>query len=345
MALPSIDVLMPVYNALGTVPETLSEALSGALSAAVDDILAQEQVELRVLAVVDTHGTGQDDGSGDWLRARAADDQRLVVLPSEGSGLTAALQTALKAAKAPLISHMEADDRCPPERLFKLAMALEGSLACGQRPLSAVTSQVELIGAESRGMTRYISWQNSLLSHEEMAAERFVEIPALHQTGLYRRDDLLAVGGYVTRGHWPADIDFWFRWFEQGLPVAKLPEKLYHWRQHERQSTRSSPQHDAQPLHAARIHALARQHGLHGQNPRPIRLLSIGGTLKTWEASLTSGPFDLVSCEPWTAKSPPPRAPEGDELILAVYGMPSAREALRRALPGVAEPATLLFAG
>jgi hypothetical protein len=333
MALPPIDVLMPVHDALATLPE------------AVDDMLAQRDVSLRLIAVVDTHGTGRDDGSGAWLTARASQDERLIVLPSAGSGLTATLQTALDAAGAPLVSHMESDDRCPPDRLRQLGAALVGSEAESSSLLQGVTSQVQLFGAKSEGMQRYVAWQNGLLSHAEMSRERFIEIPALHQSGLYRREALLQVGGYVTRGDWPADIDFWFRWFEHDLAVAKLPEELYRWRQHPRQSTRASPQHDPQRLHAARVDALARRYGRHGSCPRRLRLVSTGATLAGWKESLSGGPFDLRGCERWTPGSPAPARPDGDELILAVYGMPRARDALRRALSGLHEPDELLFAG
>lgn len=333
MALPPIDVLMPVHDALATLPD------------AVNDILCQRDVTLRLLAVLDTHGTGRDDGSGAWLEARAAEDDRLIVLPSTGSGLTAALQTALAAAHAPLVTHMESDDRCPPERLAKLGAALAGSEACGHTLLQGVTSRVALFGAESEGMQRYVNWQNDLLSQAEMARERFIEIPALHQTGLYRREALLELGGYVTRGDWPADIDFWFRWFERNLSVAKLPEVLYRWRQHPRQSTRADPQHDHQRLHTARIDALSRLHGRHGSSPRPLRLVSTGETLAVWEASLSGDAFNLVGSERWTPGGPAPTRPTDDELTLAVYGMPTAREALRRSLPGLTEPDELLFAG
>lgn len=94
MVAPLIDVLLPVHNALATLPE------------AVEDVLAQERVDLRLLAVVDTHGTGQDDGSGAWLEQRARLDSRLLVLPNTGSGLTDALVTGLAAVTAPLVSHM-----------------------------------------------------------------------------------------------------------------------------------------------------------------------------------------------------------------------------------------------
>ncbi|RKY21271.1 MAG: hypothetical protein DRQ55_05035, partial [Planctomycetota bacterium] len=164
-----IDVLLPVHNALATLPE------------AVHDVLAQEGVRLRLLAVLDTHGTGRDDGSGAWLRQRAADDPRLVALESEGSGLTDALVTALAAATAPLVSLMESDDRCPPRRLATLLAALRGSEACGRpgragrhppgalesgasvpdlRPLDGVVSRVAAFGDVSGGMTRYLAWQN-----------------------------------------------------------------------------------------------------------------------------------------------------------------------------------------
>ena len=45
------------------------------------------------------------------------------------------------------------------------------------------------------GMCEYVAWQNSLRSPEEMAAARFIEIPALHQTAIFRRaaiDEVLA---------------------------------------------------------------------------------------------------------------------------------------------------------
>ena len=48
------------------------------------------------------------------------------------------------------------------------------------------------------GMGEYVTWQNSLLSPEEMAAGRFIEIPALHQTAIFRRaavEEVLAASG------------------------------------------------------------------------------------------------------------------------------------------------------
>ena len=176
-----------------------------------------------------------------------------------------------------------------------------------------------------------------------MARERFVEIPALHQTGLYRRDALVQVGGYRTRGPWPVDIDFWFRWFEHDLPVAKLPRVLYRWRQHPGQSTRRGAQAALASLRAAKVDALARLLGRRGRRPRPVSLVSTGRTLAAWVDALRSHDVELVGSQSWTPGARPPAVAEG-ALLLAVYGMPSTRAALRAALPDLREPDQLLFA-
>ncbi|RKY17216.1 MAG: hypothetical protein DRQ55_16355, partial [Planctomycetota bacterium] len=213
------------------------------------------------------------------------------------------------------------------------------------RPLDGVVSRVAAFGDVSGGMTRYLAWQNDLLDGAAMAAERFVEIPALHQTGLYRREALERLGGYATAGPWPADIDLWMRWFEADLPIAKLPESLYRWRQHGGQSTRRGGDHGHDALRAARLHYLARLHGRQGRDPRAIRLISTGATLNTWQAALRQGPFELTAAHTWRPGDPPPPHPAPGELLLAVYGMARARDALRTALPTCTEPAQLLFAG
>ena len=54
------------------------------------------------------------------------------------------------------------------------------------------------------GMGEYVTWQNSLLSPEEMAAGRFIEIPALHQTAIFRRaavEEVLAYSPYSPYSH------------------------------------------------------------------------------------------------------------------------------------------------
>jgi len=320
---PRCDVLLPVREARRTLPW------------AVRDILTQEHVDLRVIAVVDTASDGSDDGSGDWLRATARSERRLQVLEGSGQGAAAALDLALAEARAPLVSHMEADDRCPPDRFARLAAALHDGL-------DGVTSRAAQFGARTAGMRRYLDWQNGLLTGEAMSRERFVEIPALHQTGLYRRTALESVGGYRVSGPWPVDIDFWLRWFEHERPVAKLPRVLYRWRQHSRQSTRSGAAHSLDNLRAAKIAGLARWLGVDGHQPTPLHLVSTGKTLETWSRALTETGVMLATQSAWRPGEPVPQRSPGSR-FLAVYGTPAVRERYAREL-AKEDRAGLIFA-
>lgn len=320
-----VDVLLPVYRARDTLPD------------AVGDLLGQRGVDLRVLAAVDVDADGRDDGSLAWLETRAADDPRLVVVRGPGAGVGPALDAALAVSDADLVGHMEADDRCPADRLARLLAGL------AERPeLDGLTSRVETFGAQAPGMERYVAWQNELLTGAEMARHRWIEIPAMHQSGVYKRVALDAIGGYTPRGEWPADIDVWLRWFGAGLTVAKLPDVLYRWRQHAEQHSRSSPLHTLDVLRAAKIHDLERE--LAG---RLVVLTSTGATFEAWHDDLRRSTLMLAEAAPWKPnQEPPPRvvaAPPTGAVVVAAYGRAPARRAVRAALGRPHEPSELLF--
>ena len=123
------------------------------------------------------------------------------------------------------------------------------------------------MGWEREGMERYIDWQNQQRTNQQMAAGRFIEIPALHQTGLYRRDALLALGYRDLVGQWPIDMDLWNRWFEGGFKVAKVPEPLYFWRQYPTQSTRTHTRCSIDHLRRCKVHFLTREGGVRHKKP------------------------------------------------------------------------------
>lgn len=98
---------------------------------------------------------------------------------------------------------MESDDERPDPFAFRRML----------RSLSAhpawdgVSCVASLCGAEDRvRMQAYLDWQNSLSSPAQMAAGRFIEMPALHQTAIFRRaavDAVLApTGGSFRDGSW-----------------------------------------------------------------------------------------------------------------------------------------------
>jgi glycosyltransferase involved in cell wall biosynthesis len=308
---PEISVLLPVRDG------------GRFLDAAVRDILAQRGVALELVAVDD----GSTDGSGERLERIAARDGRVRVIRSAALGAARALDLALGAARGATIGQMEADDRCSRDRFERLSAALRE-----HREWQGVTSRAAVFGFESEGMRRYVRWQNALADSESMARARFIEIPALHQTGLYRRSALEAIGGFVggaLEGGWPLDIDFWMRWFERGLAVGKVPRVLYRWRQHARQSTRTSAAHGLAMLRRCKARYFARGPG-HG---RAIDLLSVGGTLRAWSAELADAGSEVRPLE-WRPTQPPPPTRDG-ALRLFVYGTAPARAHVAAAIGGL----------
>ena len=301
-ALPAISVLLPVRDA------------GRYLDAAVRDVLAQRDVALELVAVDD----GSRDRSGERLEAFARSDARVRVLRSQGAGAAHALDLALAAARAPLVAQMEADDRCRPDRLARLAAALHA-----HPEWHGVTSRAATFGAASEGMRRYVAWQNALATPDAMARARFIEIPALHQTGLYRRASLEALNGFVgatATGGWPLDIDFWMRWYACGFVAGKVTRVLYRWRQHARQSTRTRPSHSQQSMRRCKAHYFARGPG----RDRAIDLLSVGATLSGWCAALrAAGCRDLRAID-WRPSASLP-ATRAAAVRLFAYGTAPAR--------------------
>ena len=163
--------------------------------------------------------------------ARGNADPRLVVVRNHGVGQGAALESALRNSTAALVAHIEADDTCGAWRLHELHRALAashneiGSRSAEERALSKVHARVTVPqpgstpassedaacdAADRRldayfgpttlsgvaqyrtsGMARYCAWQNSLLAPDALAAARYIELPSLHQTGLYERASLV----------------------------------------------------------------------------------------------------------------------------------------------------------
>lgn len=151
-----IDVILPYRNA----SETLDAALAG--------LLASGDTSLRVLAIDDA----SSDGSARRVRAWAARDRRVRMLRGAGTGLSAALNLGVAHASAGLVARMDADDLTHPLRLQRQRACL---LACPE--LGVLGTRVCAFsdaGPVGEGLTRYVAWQNALLTPQEHRAARFI---------------------------------------------------------------------------------------------------------------------------------------------------------------------------
>jgi glycosyltransferase involved in cell wall biosynthesis len=181
-----------------------------AIGGAVESILAQTLGDWELIVV--------DDGSSD----RTADivagygDERITVLRRRPSGLPASLNAGLRAARGPLIARQDADDRSLPQRLERQVDFLD------QRPdvivLGSRWIEVDSKGRRRRPRARVVTGD---------LTQRLVGFnPITHATAIFRRDAVLALGGYDESLPYAADYDLWLRVAASGALVWNLDVEL-----------------------------------------------------------------------------------------------------------------------
>jgi len=235
----TISVLLPAFNAAGTIREALRSVVEQSLPPA------------EVIVV--------DDGSTDTTAAVVEEfavhhrNVRLLRIPHQG--IVAALNTGIEASSLPLIARMDADDISLPRRFELQAAFLEA-----HPDIQFCSGLVEFFPAEEMqdGMRRYQEWANTLVAHDEIAREIFVESPIPHPTVMMRRDTLLDLGGYRDRG-WPEDYDLWLRAHEAGWRFGKVPEVVLRWRLGPDRLTLTDPRCSARNFLRAKAGFLARR--------------------------------------------------------------------------------------
>lgn len=213
---PTISVVLPTFNAASFLP------------AAIDSILNQSYHDFELIVV--------DDGSVDET-ARVLSgyrDPRLRVVKQPHRGLVAALNTGLSLARGRYIARMDADDWSHPERLARQLMLLQADPR-----LAAAGCGVEMFPPASvqAGMQHYLRWLNSQTAPERIARDRYVEMPLLHPSMLFRKEAILQVGGY-RQGDFPEDYDLFLRLHYAGWRFAKVPDILFFWREHDQRLSR-----------------------------------------------------------------------------------------------------------
>lgn len=222
------------------------------LAETLASICAQTDPDWQLVALDD----GSRDGTDSLLRHYASRYPRIRVLDRhvEPLGVPASLNKLLAAVDTSLIARSDADDVWLPDRLEEQRRLLESDAT-----LAAATCRVQPFPESNLGdgMRRYFEWQNDLLSHEEIARDRFVESTIAHPTLMLRTEILNGIGGWKDPP-WPEDWDLHLRLLDAGHRVARVDRILYRWRLHPGQLTQSDPRYSEEAFLAARAHYLAR---------------------------------------------------------------------------------------
>ena len=204
------SVLVPSYNSEGTIRR------------AVESVLAQTVGELEVIVV--------DDGSAvpvTELLSMFRDSRLRVISHERNRGAAAARQTALCAARAPLISHLDADDTWQHDYL-------EAVLPHFKDPeVGLVYTNATLVG-HPLGWTDYMRDLPYMPDPSEHPIDRFPRIadqdpiPAL--TATTRTQSIKGVGGYPRWLRFCEDYYVFLQLAAAGWRFAYVDERLANYR-------------------------------------------------------------------------------------------------------------------
>jgi len=207
--MPTVSVLMPVYNAEAYLAE------------AVESILRQTFADFEFLVIDD----GSTDRSGAILEGYAAGERRVRLTRRPNTGYTVALNELLGLASGELVARMDADDVALPHRLERQVDYLRA-----HTDVVCVGTAVHLI--DSAG--RYLRDGHPGMDHEAIQQRALAgDCPLNHPSVMMRRAAVQAVGGYHPEFEPAEDLDLWLRLGEVGR-LASLPEVLMLYRQHVR---------------------------------------------------------------------------------------------------------------
>lgn len=204
--MPTVTVLMPVYNAAPYV------------RLAIESILEQTYADFELLIIDD----GSTDTSQEVIRSYA--DPRIRLLENgENQGLTRTLNAGLEAARAELIARQDADDLSLPRRLEKQVAFMEAHPAIALLGTQAL--QIDHRG-RYRGTIDH-SLETAGLRWELLFGNAFV-----HSSVMYRRKIVWReLGGYSEAFPFAEDYELWSR-VASSHSVANLPDRLVAYRVH-----------------------------------------------------------------------------------------------------------------
>ena len=195
---PLVSVIVPIYNAAPYLQETL------------DSILASTYRPIEVVMVDD----GSKDNSLSIAKSYCEQYAECKVIEQANRGVSAARNSAIRAAKGTYILPVDADDKIADTFIQKAVDIIEEN-----NNVRVVGCRCWMFGAVDK------EWELPQFSHALLARKNM--IPA---TALYRKSDWQHCGGYCEQEIYREDWDFWLSMLELGGTFYKIDEVLFFYR-------------------------------------------------------------------------------------------------------------------
>jgi len=256
---PVISVVLPFRNASGT------------LERAVFSILGQSFPDFELI-LVDNHSS---DSSSELAAHLKTKDGRIRLMSESKEGVVPATLRGVSASRGKYICRMDADDEALPVKLKQQFDYLEQHDDAG-----AVGGLVDYVphSEETGGFERFVEWNNELQSFEDIYLNRFIEIPVINPTLMWRRETMEKYGLY-REGDFPEDYEMVLRWLEAGVRIGKVAGTVLKWYDSDERLTRTDPHYSENAFYKIKSRYLARW--LEKHNPHHP-------TVSVWGASRIS---------------------------------------------------------
>jgi len=240
--MPSLSVIMPVYNA------------EPYLGAALASVLGQSFSDFELVAVND----GSTDGSEQLLADRARDDPRVRVLHQPNAGVVAAVNVGLRHCRGEFVGRADADDVSLPDRFARQIEFLDR-----HRDVAVVGGSVQVIDGQGRASGAPVTYpcDPARVRERLWAGDCCLAQPSV----MIRRSALEAVGYYRPALRQAEDYDLWLRMSDR-FALSNLSEVLVQYRVHGESITSRLPQEQEICHRAALASARLRRDG----QPDPI---------------------------------------------------------------------------
>lgn len=192
---------MPVHNAGPFLDE------------AIESILEQSFTEFEFVILDDASTDGSSDRLCEWARR----DSRIRLLSAEHNlGPVESSNQVARAARAPIVARMDADDTSHRDRLAEQFAYLQA-----HRDVGVVASLCDVIDASDRMLRKAEVWR---------LARQSAFVPFAHGSMMWRRELFDLVGGYRKGCEYWEDQDLVTR-MARVTAIAVLPKALYSFRQ------------------------------------------------------------------------------------------------------------------
>lgn len=203
--MPKVSVIIPAYNAMAYLPET------------VESVLRQTFTDFEVLIIDD----GSSDHTVQWVSGLV--DPRVKLIEQQNQGASAARNTGIAHAKGEYVSFLDADDLWSETMLEKQVRCLEDNPAVG-----LVHTWMALIDEQGRPTGRVMTsnaegdvWQQLVEQNTVFCSSVMVRSCCFETVGVFDRNLL--------------NIDDWDMWIRIAAHYhfAVLKEPLMRYRQHQ----------------------------------------------------------------------------------------------------------------